>query len=80
MIDYEEDLVSLRISIFSSNCDKLLVSHDITLDPMSYTRIIGVMMLNWNVLTILWGWLMCMWYKDGENYEYVVICYEMLKC
>ena len=32
MIDYDEDLVSLRISIFTSSCDKLLLSHDITLE------------------------------------------------
>ena len=40
----------------------------------------GGMMLNWNVLTMLWGWLRCMWYKDGENYQCALICYEMLMC
>ena len=38
------------------------------------------MMLNWMVFTMLRGWLMCMWYKDAENYQYALICYEMLLC
>ena len=36
VIDYEEDLVSLRICIIDSNCDQLLLSHDITLEYDSY--------------------------------------------
>ena len=43
-------------------------------------RLKGGMMLNWNVLTMFWGWLSCMCYKDGEYYKCDLKCYEMLKC
>ena len=36
MIDDEKDMESLRISIFTLNCDKLLLSHDITLEYALY--------------------------------------------
>ena len=80
MIDYEKDLVSVRISIFTFSCDKLCLSHDVTLEYALYYYYSGGMTLSWNILTILWVWLMSMWFKNGENYQCALICDEMLMC
>ena len=70
MISYEEDLVSLRISIFTSNCDYLWLSHD--LYWITYVRMIGWYDVELKYLDyvarlikgyVIWGWwwpLMCL--------------------
>ena len=80
MIDYEEDLVSLRIFYLHFQLWLIVVKSWYYIWSMPYIRIIGGMMLNLIVLTMFCGWLRCMWYNDGENYQCSLIFYEKLKC
>ena len=47
---------------------------------MPYTRIVGWYDVELKCLDYVVGCSRCMCYKNCENYEWALICYEMLKC